>query len=149
MMNLDELSAMLDKVNEACKKIDAETTELEAIKKAEINDWYDVFRKDVREMGAVARKADLNEFAYPTNFKGHSYGHTCWFVMKFGRFGFRESGRVEKWTCCENPLKETVVNWYFNELDQEKFELAFKDAIMKATKEKVANTIKRNEDAKS
>lgn len=155
MMNFKELNAMLDKVNEVCKKIDKETTEINRAKDRDVDFAYKKFRRECGEMIETMLKAGLKEFAYPTNMKGCVYGTTLWLVIRTRGVGgfhrFREIGKINKWTegdDNEHPFKKEIVDWYFHELDKEKFELAFKDAIMRATKEKVTDTIKRNEEAK-
>lgn len=155
-MNLTELNNMLDTVNKLCKEVDKETTELNRAKNRDVDFAYKKFRRECGDMIATMIKAGLEEFAYPTNMKGYAYGTTLWLVLKADNLGgyhsFRETGRIEKWTVGvrnEDSVKAYIVQWYFHELDKEKFELAFKDAIMKAMNDKVNDTIKRNEEAKA
>jgi len=147
-MKLDALNKLLDEVNAICSEVEAETNDLKAKHEADVEALYQIFRNDMKELWQTMKKAGMMEFAYPTNFNGGTYGHSCWLVLSCRDPRFCESGRFQKWAYSECVTRERIVNWYFDELNHDEFELAFKEAVTKAAAKKVEDTMKRNKEAK-
>lgn len=147
-MKLDALNKLLDEVNAICSEVEAETKDIKAKHEADVEALYQIFLNDMKELWQTMKKAWMREFAYPTNFNGHTYGHSCWLVLACRDPRFCESGLCQRWAYSECVTREQIVNWYFEELNHDEFELAFKEAVTKAATKKVEDTMKRNKEAK-
>lgn len=146
-MNIDNLSKMLDEIDLLIDTVEEETKELEKKRYDEFIKANYQMGQEIREIAKMMKKAGLKEFAVPTPFKGYNYGRSEWLVIHDnGNYSFSETGRCAKWTVGRPAKDITYTNWWFE--NRKKFDEAFGEAIIKATKEKVAKTLKRNKEAK-